>query len=77
MLKPRALIAHVRPSKRATWTPVTSRSASASVVTPARRISSPVTTVIAAAAAPIGSARGGVDVTSMFDSSSIDSCLSV
>ena len=77
MLKPRAVIAQVRPSKRATWTPVTRRSASGSVVIPARRMSSPVTTEMAAAAALIGSACFSVDVTSMFDSSSIDSCLSV
>jgi len=44
---------------------------------PARRMSSPVTTEIAAAAALIGSACFSVDVTSMFESSSIESCLSV
>src|SRR5947209_2878830 len=59
VLKPRAAIAQVWPSARATSRPVARRSASGSEVTPARRMSSPVTTVIAAVAAERGGETGG------------------
>ena len=75
MLKPRALIAQVWPSKRATCTPVASRSASGRVVMPARRMSSPVMTWMAAAASLTGSACFIAVVTSMRDSSSMESRL--
>ena len=72
MLKPRALIAQVCASKRPTDTPVASRSASASVVMPARRRSSAVITSIADAASLTGSACFETEVTSIRESSSIE-----
>jgi hypothetical protein len=72
-LKPRADTAQEPLLLRATCTPSARASASASVVTPARRMSSPVMTDTAAAAVPIGSTRRPGDVTSICISSSIES----
>ena len=55
--KPRAVMDHVPLLKRATWMPSASPTASASVVTPERRISSPVTTEIAVGAVATGPGR--------------------
>jgi hypothetical protein len=71
-LNPRGEIAHVPLLKRATWTPSARSSASASVVTPARRMSSPVMTEMAAAVVPIGCGRRAVEVTSICNSSSME-----
>ncbi len=64
VLKPRALIAQVLPSDWATWRPVAIRRASGRLLAPERRTSSPVITVIAAAAPETGSLRRETEVTS-------------
>ena len=71
MLKPRALIAQVLPSDWATCRLAASRSASGRLVAPERRMSSPVITVIAAAACESGSLRRETEVTSISISSSM------
>ena len=63
-LNPRAVIAHVVPSTRATASPVARRSTSANVVTPERRTWSPVITSMAAGASEMRSLRRDTDVTS-------------
>ena len=73
-LKPRAVIAHLLASMRATCTPGTMRSNSGMVVTPERRISVSVMTNTAAA---VSARRWGVleaTDTSIFTSSSILNC---
>ena len=64
-LNPRALMAQVVPSTRATASPVARRSTSASVVAPERRIWSPVITSTAAGASEMGSLLRDTDVTSI------------
>jgi hypothetical protein len=77
MLNPRAEMPHVSPLKRATSTPVASLRASGSSVMPARRMSSEVTTLMAAGASKISSECFDTLVTSMRDRSSIDTPRSV
>jgi hypothetical protein len=69
LLNPREATAQLLELRRATWMPGTPRNASGKLVAPERRMSSCVTTAIAAAAPPSGSAVRETDVTSIWLSS--------
>ena len=71
MLNPRALIAQVLPLDWATCMQAVIRRASGRLVAPERRMSSPVITVIAAAASETGSLRRETEVTSISINSSM------